>query len=71
MSEKTFKEVVREYFPDASDEDVEFILWERTGYPSFWRIPKDGASSIECLRKQLSDYKREVKDGTRTNNSNK
>ena len=53
MSDKSYKEVVLEYFPDASDEDVEFILWERTGYPSFWRIPRDGASPIECLRKQL------------------
>ena len=53
MSGKIFKEAVRDYFPDAPDEDVEFILWERTGYPSFWCIPRDGNTIEECLRKQL------------------
>lgn len=53
----TLLEIVREYIPDASEEEVDFILWEFTGYPSFWNIPKDGKTVEQCLRKQLSDFK--------------
>lgn len=31
---KSWKEVVRHYKPNATDEDVDFILWERTCFPS-------------------------------------
>ncbi len=57
----TFAEVVREYFPDANDDEVEFILWGKTSFPSFWRIPEDGASPEECLRKQLQEFKDSLK----------
>ena len=53
----TYQEVVREYFPGASDDYVDYILWEKTGFPEFWDIPKDGATPEECLRKQLQDLK--------------
>lgn len=53
----TFKDAVLEYFPDASEEEVEFILWEKTGFPCFWDIPKDGNTEEECLRKQLLEFK--------------
>lgn len=29
-------QLVREYFPDADDDDVENILWNYTGFPGFW-----------------------------------
>jgi hypothetical protein len=29
-------DVVREFFPDASDDDCGYLLWNHTGYPSFW-----------------------------------
>ena len=50
---KTFGEVVREYFPDASNDEIDFILWETTGYPSFWETDDVEA----CLRKQLREFK--------------
>lgn len=53
----TFGEVVREYFPGASDDYVDFILWEKTGYPGFWNIPEDGLTVEECLRTQLQRLK--------------
>lgn len=49
-------EVVREYFPDASDEEIDWIVWEQTGFPSFWNIPKDGNTPEECFRKQLREF---------------
>jgi len=58
----TYAEVVREYFPDASDEGVNFILWEWTGFPGFWNIPRDGETIEACLRKQLRDFQKEVKN---------
>lgn len=53
----TYQEVVREYFPEASDGKVELILWKYTGFPEFWNIPKDGATPEECLRKQLKQLR--------------
>jgi hypothetical protein len=48
-------EVVREYFPKATEDEIDNILWTHTGYPTFWRIPDDGWSEEECLRKQLGE----------------
>jgi len=50
-------EIVKEYFPDASDEEANDILWGETGFPCFWRLGKDGATPIECLRKQLQEFR--------------
>lgn len=47
-------DVVREYFPTATDDQALNILWEYTGYPGFWNIPEDGATPEECMRKQLA-----------------
>ena len=47
------KSIVREYFPDASDDDIEYILWNETSYPDFWNIPEDGWTAGECLNTQL------------------
>ncbi len=49
-------EIFREYFPDASDEEMEHIVWGHTGYPAFWHIGRDGATPEECFRKQLATY---------------
>ncbi len=29
-------DIVREFFPDATDDDAGYILWNHTGYPCFW-----------------------------------
>lgn len=49
-------EIVREYFPEASDEELSLILWERTGWPSFF---KKGVG----LRTQLRQYHQVLKTG--------
>lgn len=46
-------DIIREYFPDISEDHAEVILWEETGFPSFYNIPEDGNTPEECLRKQL------------------
>lgn len=45
-------DIVKEYFPDSSDDIAEDILWNRTGWPMF---PDDstGGSLEECLRREL------------------
>lgn len=48
-------ELVREYFPNASDDEVEHILWTHTGFPCFWNMPKDGNTPEECCRTQLKE----------------
>lgn len=46
---KLLYEVVREYFPDASDDYVEYLIWNETGFPGFWNgDPED------CFRLQLA-----------------
>ena len=56
MSKKSTLEIAREYFPYLNDEALEHIIWEETGYPSFWNIPKDGKTPEQCFRKQLKDF---------------
>jgi len=51
---KSWIDLVREYFPNISDEDADALLWEYTGFPCFWNIPKDGETPEECCRKQLA-----------------
>lgn len=51
------KEIAREYFPLLAAEEIEFVIWEETGYPEFWNIPKDGLTAEECFRKQLKEFK--------------
>jgi len=49
--------IVREFFPKATKEQIEDILWSHTSYPEFWNIPEDGWTATQCLRKQLGELK--------------
>lgn len=33
----TFEEVIRAAIPNATADDCNYILWNRTGFPGFWR----------------------------------
>jgi len=57
---KTWLDLVREYFPDATEEFAGYILWGETGYPEFWEIPEDGATPEECCRTQLQRFKARI-----------
>ena len=50
--------IVRDIFPDATDEEVDGLLWNRTGYPCFWRDDPE-----KCIREDLSVYKATVDAG--------
>ena len=56
-------QIAREYFPEATEEEIEYVIWEQTGFPSFWQIHKDGATPEECFRKQLAEFAASVKEG--------
>ena len=47
--------IVKEYFPSATKEEIENILWSHTSFPDFWDIPQDGWTALQCLRKQLRE----------------
>lgn len=49
-------EIAREELPGLADDDLEYVIWEFTGYPDFWNIPKDGNTPEECFRKQLREF---------------
>lgn len=53
MSTGTWGDLVREVFPDASNADADFLLWEHTGFPGFWRTDDPVA---EC-RAQLEQFR--------------
>ena len=54
---KTWEDLVFEYFPEATDEQIDCILWGKTGFPCFFRLGEDGSTIEECCRKQLQEYK--------------
>jgi hypothetical protein len=53
-------DIVREFFPQASDEEIDYILWNETSYPDFWNIPEDGWTPVACLRMQLQRLKQKA-----------
>ena len=50
----TGHDLVRQYFPDATDEECDFILWEKTGWPEFFD-PEIGAEVY--FGQQIAEYK--------------
>ena len=54
----TIGEVVKEECLKAGvtlkEEDVEYVLWEHTGYPSFW--PDPNKTPEENLRMQVREW---------------
>jgi len=53
-------DIAREVFPALSDNELNYIIWNHTGYPAFWHIPRDGDTPEECLRTQLNKYREEL-----------
>jgi hypothetical protein len=48
---ETIADVVRRYFPDATSEQVDHILWNHTGFPAFFV-----GDPITALRSQLCAF---------------
>ena len=55
----TARELAREYFPDYNDKLLDDIIWNLTGFPSFW----EKGTVEENLRIDLANVKRRVKNG--------
>ena len=61
----TLIEVVREecakfgFCPE--DDQVEYIIWEKTGYPDFW--PDKAKTPEENFRQQIREWAQTVKPG--------
>lgn len=51
--------IVRMVFPDASDAECESLLWNRTGFPGFWRTGNPRRDILHSLRR----YKRTLASG--------
>lgn len=51
MTEPDLLAIVREYVPDATDDQASHILWNFTGYPCFF----DGDPET-VLRRQLAEF---------------
>ena len=50
--------IAREYFPEWSDNDLGFAIWNETAYP--FNLVLDG--SEEPFRRQLAELKTRLKD---------
>ena len=44
-------DVIREVWPKATDDECDFLLWEFTGWPSFWHTDYPDDEIRECMRK--------------------
>ena len=53
----TWRELVKHYFPDVSDDLADHILWEYTGFPAFWITNRHYPTPIARCRKQLRELK--------------
>jgi hypothetical protein len=53
---KPVHDIVREYFPTAKDDELDFILWDKTGWPAFWNGDPE-----TCLREQLAKLAKATK----------
>jgi hypothetical protein len=56
---QSFRDVVREVFPDATDAECDNFLWERTGFPCFWNT-EDPAQEV---RESLLRLRQEQEQG--------
>jgi len=43
---------------EADEALADFVLWNCTGFPSFWRVGTDGAHPIECCSTQVRKWAR-------------
>jgi hypothetical protein len=50
MAEKTWRDLVRDYFPNADDRFCDYVLWELTPFP----VVKD-IEEIECFIKKARE----------------
>lgn len=51
-------DIARNVFPGEPDESLEYIIWNRTGWPVFW--PKRFKTTAGALSAQLKAYRRAV-----------
>ena len=58
----TALEIAREYFPEMNDDDLDYIIWEHTGFPIFW--PDTSISTEANLRAQLVAFKAMIERAT-------
>jgi len=51
---------VRKFFPNADDKQVDYLLWNHTGWPCFWRTgaERDIKHSLRHLRRTLDAGKK-------------
>jgi len=54
---KTWEQIVQEYFPDVPFWFANSILWECTGFPSFWAESEECPTAEAYFRKQLAEIK--------------
>lgn len=47
----TWDDLVKKYFPEASDDECDYILWEKTCYPM---------GEVEVIEKQIEEYKDKI-----------
>jgi hypothetical protein len=66
MGDSDILEIVKEeaskfgFSPDSATADA--ILWERTGFPSAWKIPQDGHDPETCCRTELKRFFRRMRE---------
>lgn len=62
-SENTWNamEEAKKILPELTEDQLDGIIWSETSFPSFWRIPKDGWTGLQCFKNQLKEYAESLK----------
>jgi len=50
---ETARRIASEYGLSMDEGDLGYVIWNCTGFPAFWDIPRSGANAQECFEKQL------------------
>ena len=58
MSEtkQTALEIAKDIFPEMTDAELQVAIWDKTGFPDFWRTN----DPLSEFKKQLMEYKKEI-----------
>jgi len=53
---KTWIEIAQEVFPDRDDNFLQYVMWNKTGYPCFF-APKEGQTIEDVFKEQLIEFR--------------
>jgi hypothetical protein len=54
----TWKAIARRHLPELSDGELEYVIWNHTGFPIFWTDPSK--TPVENFEAQIAEYAAQI-----------